>query len=239
MSSTHKKSLLGDQQEFPRYLPSVSSSSSRVSSSQSERFPSNPFSVGTPSRSFTTRDPQLLKRSVESIRTNDTSIPSSSSSVLPQPRQELHPTSSHFPARRMMSFQQGYASPNGYSGYSGNMMSMNPMMMMGGHGPFQLIHNINYFIYSIGHLFDFVGYASYGLLETCKSLLNLLKRLEMKIRSSEFRRWLQKKSRKSAMLRFLFLLCSVALSFQLSNLIKHFLLKYISKPVQLLPPPVT
>lgn len=109
-------------------------------------------------------------------------------------------------------------------GYGYGYGMMNPYAM----GPLYFIQNINYFVMSIGHFFDLIGMSSHALLETLRSFIALLKQLEMKIRTSEFRRWLQRKSRKSRLLRFLFVIASTALSIQISKWMKVLILKYVA-----------
>jgi|EP01040_Poterioochromonas_malhamensis_P001180 hypothetical protein len=122
---------------------------------------------------------------------------------------------------RMGAYGGGYPVGLGY-GYGYGMM--NPYTM----GPLYFIQNITYFMMSIGHMFDLVGVSSQALLETLRAFMALLKQIEMKIRTSQFRRWLQRKSKKSKILRFIFVLFSMALSIQLSKWMKVLLIKYLA-----------
>ena len=123
----------------------------------------------------------------------------------------------------------------GYGGYGMGMGSMYGMgygmmgyggmgMMM---GPLSFINSINYFIMSIGQIFSMVGMSSHALSGTFQNIVTALKHLELSIRQSEFRRWLQLKSKKSKVLRFVFVISAMAISMQGARMVKSLLVRYI------------
>jgi hypothetical protein len=123
-----------------------------------------------------------------------------------------------------MNYGYGMYGMGPYGGYGMNSLYSGPMMY---------IQSFNYFIMSIGHFFDLIGVSSHALIEGIYAIGKMLKDLEMKIRTSEFRRWLQQKSKKSKLLRFLFILSSMAIAVQLSKLLKFLIAKYLSSYISL------
>jgi len=86
----------------------------------------------------------------------------------------------------------------------------------GGSGLMSWIYSINYFITSVGHMASVVGMNSHALLAAYKNAYNTIQEVIARIRTSELRRVLQRKCKRSALLRFLFVagcstLCGAAL----------------------------
>jgi hypothetical protein len=97
----------------------------------------------------------------------------------------------------------------GSFGYNSGMM-----------GPFSWIYSINYFIMNMGQVMDMLGMNTHALLLLVKKLRDLIKRIELAVRHSEFRRWLQRKSKKSQLLRFLFVFTAMAVTSQIIKLVR-------------------
>eukprot|EP01035_Chromulina_nebulosa_P031311 gene31311-biopygen20105 len=62
---------------------------------------------------------------------------------------------------------------------------------------------------------------SFMVYQLFHTVQNALKDLEIAIRRSAFRRWLQRKSRKSAVLRYLFVFSSMVITSQLLRILRH------------------
>jgi hypothetical protein len=139
-----------------------------------------------------------------------------------------------------------YSSPypaaygGGYSGYGGGMygggmgMGMGMMGMMGGYpnaflmGPMMFINNINYFIMSIGQIMTMLGMNSQAIMQMYHNLVQMIHQLEIAIRQSAFRRWLQRKCKKSKIFRFIIVMSSVAIVASTTRLLKELLSNYFS-----------
>ena len=108
-------------------------------------------------------------------------------------------------------------------------MGMNPYMgmpfspMMGGMmgGPFSFIYSLNYFVSSFAQGISMLSANSFMVYQLFHTVQNALKDLEIAIRRSAFRRWLQRKSRKSAVLRYLFVFSSMVITSQLLRILRH------------------
>lgn len=107
-----------------------------------------------------------------------------------------------------MGMGMGYGSPMG-----GGMLS----------GPMHLIYSINYFIMSLGQVCEMVGISAQSIVQLARTAVSALGQLEVTVRQSELRRWMQRKCRRSRALRLLFMLAAMALSFQASRLAQQLL----------------
>ncbi len=99
-----------------------------------------------------------------------------------------------------------------------SMLSLGAMggMGMASSGPLSWIYSLNYFITSVGHMANIVGMNSHALMAAYHSAYATLKDIITRIRTSELRRILQRKCRRSRLFRFLFIaacsgLCGAAL----------------------------
>jgi len=106
-----------------------------------------------------------------------------------------------------MGMGMGYGGMGGMGYYGGGMM--NPMMGILS-GPLSLIYSINYLIGSLGQIMELLGMNSQALLQTYRTAYDAYIRVVEQIRTSETRRWLQRKCKKSALLRFLLVTASCA-----------------------------
>jgi hypothetical protein len=99
--------------------------------------------------------------------------------------------------------------------------------MMGGYGspmlmgPFQIIHSVNYFFANATQMAHMLGANSYVLVQLFCTAKEALKDMELLIRRSAFRRWLQRKSKKSAVLRYVFVFASMAIATQLVRIVRY------------------
>jgi hypothetical protein len=113
----------------------------------------------------------------------------------------------------------GLSNMGGMGGMNNSMSSMNLMNMssmgmmgmgmMGGmtqSGPLSWIYKLNYFVMSIGQMGAIIGMNSQALINTYNSLRNNLLNIINKIRTSEIRRIIQRKCKKSKLLQFLFVI---------------------------------
>lgn len=122
----------------------------------------------------------------------------------------------------------------GYSGYGGGMygggMGMGGMGMMGMSmmGPMMFINNINYFIMSLGQVMTMLGMNSQALIQMYHNVVQMIRQLEMAIRQSAFRRWLQRKCKKSQIFRFIIVMSSMAIVASTTRLLKELLSNYFS-----------
>ena len=116
----------------------------------------------------------------------------------------------------------------GYGGYGGGMYGMGGMGMgmgmgMGSHmmmGPFSWIYSLNNIVHSIPMMMDVLGMNSQMLyhlyIETCSMLMKIVNI----VKRSDFRRFLQQKSRRSQALRMIFILVSMGLASQAVRIAK-------------------
>jgi hypothetical protein len=114
-------------------------------------------------------------------------------------------------------------------GYGYGMYGMGMGMYGYGMGPLHFIQNINHFVMSIGYFFDLLGVGCHALVEGYYALVEILKKIEKKIRTSEFRRWIQMKSKQSKLLRFIFIFSSMAIAVQVTKLFKLLIVNYLLK----------
>jgi hypothetical protein len=98
-----------------------------------------------------------------------------------------------------------YGMGYGGMGYGGMGMLMGPMAW---------INSINYLFMTVHQLVGMLGMNSHLFVNMVKGLSLSLQRFEATIRQSSFRFWLQQKSKKSKLLRFIFVLASMALAAQ-------------------------
>jgi hypothetical protein len=124
-----------------------------------------------------------------------------------------------------------HISPATYSSFShGYNYGMMPPMGIGyGFGPMRIINNINYFFIAISQFMDIIGASSQALFHVCTSLAASLKILYLSIRQSSFRRWIQRKSKQSKLLRVIFVLTAIVGAYQFSKIAKRVLLPLVSK----------
>ena len=113
----------------------------------------------------------------------------------------------------------------GYGGYGGGgMYGMGGMGMgMGSHmmmGPFSWIYSLNNIVHSIPMMLDVLGMNSQMLYHIFNETCALLMKIINLVKRSDFRRFLQQKSRRSKMLRFVFIIGSMGLASQALRLAK-------------------
>eukprot|EP01034_Spumella_vulgaris_P024082 gene24081-30385_t len=105
--------------------------------------------------------------------------------------------------------------------YGGMMMSG----MMGhpgaGGGMMNFLCTMNYFVSMASQAVYFLGMNSHRIVDAVKTAKAALVNLEKIVRQSEFRRWMQRKSKKSVILRYLFVFMSAVLAHQLTNIAKY------------------
>lgn len=152
-------------------------------------------------KEFDTHDGDVMENSRHSLRAHD------------QPYRASYNSPAY-----MMGAGMGYGmgSMYGMGGYGGMGYGMGGMMA----GPMQLIYSINYFISTISQMMDMLGMSSHAIFHLLQRLKEMLKAIEVSIRTSPTRRWLQQKCKKSAVLRFVLVIGSMIAAAQLSKLIK-------------------
>ncbi len=101
-------------------------------------------------------------------------------------------------------------------------------------GPMNFIYSVNYFIGILSQMYHMVGMNAHVAVHLFQSTSMLLLKLENVVRTSEFRRWIQRKSKKSAVLRYLFVLSSMAIVGQVVRLVRFLVAQYFSKKKNLL-----
>ena len=127
----------------------------------------------------------------------------------------------------------------GYSPYGGGMfpggMYGGGMMMGGmmghpgtGGGMMGFLYTMNYFVSMASQAVYFLGMNSHRIAEAVKSAKAALVNLEKIVRQSEFRRWMQRKSKKSAILRYLFVFTSAVLAHQLTTIARYAIEHYLT-----------
>lgn len=117
----------------------------------------------------------------------------------------------------------------GYGGYGGGGMygmggmGMGMGMGMGSHmmmGPFSWIYSLNNLVHSIPMMMDILGMNSQMLYQIFNQTCAMLMKIVTIVRTSGFRRFLQQKSRRSKVLRLIFIFGSMGLASQALKLAK-------------------
>lgn len=117
----------------------------------------------------------------------------------------------------------------GYGGYGGGGMygmggmGMGMGMGMGSHmmmGPFSWIYSLNNIVHSIPMMMDVLGMNSQMLYQMFSQTYTLLMTVVTLVKRSEFRRFLQHKSRRSKALRFMFIIGAMGIASQVVRLAK-------------------
>ncbi len=114
----------------------------------------------------------------------------------------------------------------GYGGISYGMygMGMGGMAM----GPFAWLSYINYVCMHISQIVAALGMSSHVVFEVFSRISAYLKQVEISVRQSSLRHWVQQKSKKSKLLRTVFVLVSVALGYHSAKIFKVSILKIAS-----------
>ena len=114
------------------------------------------------------------------------------------------------PLNSMNSMNSGYGGM-GMGGMGGSMgmmgmMSMMPFMGggMGGGGPMSWIYSLNYFVSSVGHMMALVGMNSQALMGVYHNAFSSYQQIVQRVKTSEIRRIIQRKCKRSRLFKFLF-----------------------------------
>jgi hypothetical protein len=122
----------------------------------------------------------------------------------------------------------------GYSGYGGMGMGMG-MGMMGGYGGMGMmgmggmgygmgvtswLYSINQFVYSIQAVVEMAGMSVFGLIALARTALAKLRWLWALSMNSSWRRWLQRKTKHTRIVRWLVIFLGMALSASLVKIIQ-------------------
>ena len=131
---------------------------------------------------------------------------------------------------------QGRMGGGGF-GYFGNPM-LNFMMpgMFNGSGTssegnplfttLQYLQSLSYLIYSLGQMFDMIGMNANSIINGYNMIYNMVQKLIHIAKTSHFRKWMQSKSKKSKVVRFLFVILSMVAT-SLAMRLFHFLSVYM------------
>lgn len=119
-----------------------------------------------------------------------------------------------------------YPSAMGMYGGMGMGMSYGPLAALS--GPLSFIYNLQYFAMAIGQVFSMLGMNSYALAHMYHTVIDAIKRLEIFVRTSYLRRWLQRKCRRSQIFRFLIVFSSMAIATTITKLAKFVILHYFA-----------
>lgn len=113
----------------------------------------------------------------------------------------------------------------GGMGYGGMGYGMGGMMgggMMGGMmGPMNMIYSVNYFIAMIGQVTTMLGMSTQAVGHLYHMAREALFKAEQSVRQSEMRRWLQRKSKQSPLLRWLLILTSMLAASQIIRFLRY------------------
>lgn len=170
------------------------------------------------------------------LRSFPSSSPATSIAATPERLPRGPSTSSSYPEyrggfspRRPLGGGYGGGAGGPYPGFSGSagmgaMMGMSSMMGMYGlgsmGGPLSWLYSLNYFISSLGIMYEWLGMNSHAIIQLYHSTIQSVRRVIMIVRQSGFRRWLQQKSRQSVVLRFLFIAVTMGIASQVMNLVR-------------------
>ena len=118
----------------------------------------------------------------------------------------------------------------------GRPMGMGMGMGMGAYNPFmtslQWLNNLNYIVYTVGHMGDMIGMNAHAILQGYHGLSTMLQKIIEIIKKSDARLWLRKKSKKSKLLRFLFVFLSMALTAMAYKIIRLAYVYFQSEQIQ-------
>lgn len=121
----------------------------------------------------------------------------------------------------------GYSMGGGYGmgGYGMGMgMGMFPLMSgMLGNGIVSQLYSLQYTVQSLSYMWQMAYMNSHSVVQAYHRALESYKDMLMKIRTSEFRRIVQRKSRRSRLFQFLFVVASSALFAAAIKLIQYYL----------------
>jgi hypothetical protein len=118
-----------------------------------------------------------------------------------------------------MNMGMGNMGMGGYMGY-GMGLGLGGMGMIGGYGPFSWIYSLNYFVNSLGMMLNMIGMSSHAIIHLYHAAYEQVNVLMNIVKNSEVRRWLQRKSRQSRVLRYIFIKTAMAAVSQVSKLAK-------------------
>lgn len=118
--------------------------------------------------------------------------------------------------------------PHGRSqyGFYGNPM-MNFMMpgMSGGVGDgnplitsLQYLQGLSYVVYSLGQMFDMIGMNASSIYQGYLMIYSMIQKLVLIAKNSSFRKWMQTKSKKSRIVRYLFVALSMVATYSVIHL---------------------
>jgi len=107
-----------------------------------------------------------------------------------------------------MGMMGGYGMGMGMMGM-GMGMGMNPMLGIL-NGPMTLIYSLNYLVMSLGQVMEVLGMNAHTIMHLYRTAFEAYQQIAERIRTSETRRWLQRKCKKSRLLRFLLVVASCA-----------------------------
>jgi hypothetical protein len=165
---------------------------------------------------------------------DDLDSPHENSTVYPRPAN----FNTHNRQTNHNSLSRGGHMGGGYNPYGGGMFpgGMYGGMMMGGMmghpgaggGMMGFLYTMNYFVNMASQVVYFLGMNSHRITEAVKSAKTALVNLEKIVRQSEFRRWMQRKSKKSVILRYLFVFMSAVLAHQLTTIARFAIEHYLS-----------
>jgi len=118
---------------------------------------------------------------------------------------------------------RGYGGQMGYSGMGYGMGGMGLMGMGGVGGYFGWIYSLQSAMYSLGALMEFTGIAVQGIVHVTRQLYYKFHQFRYTVMRSDTRQWLQRKCKKSRILRWLLIFGASALTNSAINLIKYLL----------------
>lgn len=128
----------------------------------------------------------------------------------------------------------------GSRGMGGMGMGMGMGIPFGGYNnvnnPFmaslQFLNSLNYIVYTVGHMTDMLGMNANAILQGYHGLASMLQKIIEIIKKSDMRLWLRKKSKKSKLLRFLFVFLSMTLTAMAYKIIRLAYIYLQSEQVQ-------
>lgn len=118
-----------------------------------------------------------------------------------------------------MGMGMGMGMPFGYGMGYGGMMGGGGLMA----GPMSMVYSVNYFIAMMGQLTAMFGMSVQAIGPLYQMARESLVQLEKSVRQSEVRRWLQRKSAQSPLLRGMLVLASMLAASQAVRLIRYLL----------------
>lgn len=109
-------------------------------------------------------------------------------------------------------------------GMGGGSGDGNPLMTS-----LQYLQGLSYVVYSLGQMFDMIGMNASSIYQGYLMIYNMIQKLILIAKNSSFRKWMQSKSKKSKIVRYVFVVLSMVATYSAIYLF-HIISAYLEQP---------